>query len=92
MPRRGTDTNEDDITEAGASKFCGASIRGTRQVTLSAMPNDLRTALTQPKMMMSLICSCRNKIIVGAELHISLEEGTYHQRLFRGPSTNDMKK
>jgi hypothetical protein len=41
-------------------------------------------------MMMSFICSCRNKI--GAELHIYLEEGTYHMRLFRGPSTNDMKK
>jgi len=41
-------------------------------------------------MMMSFICSCRNKI--GAELHIHLEEGTYHKRLFRGPSTNDMKK
>ena len=35
------------------------------------------------------ICSCRNKI--GAELHIYLEEGTYHKRLFRGPITNDMK-
>ena len=35
-------------------------------------------------------CSFRNKI--GAELHIYLEEGTYHKGLFRGPSTNDMKK
>ncbi len=26
---------------------------------------------------------------IGAELHIYLEEGTYHKRLFRGPSTND---
>jgi hypothetical protein len=42
-------------------------------------------------MMMSFICSCRNKKI-GAELHIYLEEGTYHKRLFRGPNTNDMKK
>jgi len=25
----------------------------------------------------------------GAELHIYLEEGTYHKRLFRGPSTHD---
>ena len=41
-------------------------------------------------MMMSIICSCRNKI--GAELHVYLEEGTYHKRLFRGTSTNDMKK
>jgi hypothetical protein len=41
-------------------------------------------------MMMSFICPCRNKI--GAELHIYLEEGSYHTRLFRGPSTNDMKK
>jgi hypothetical protein len=28
---------------------------------------------------------------IGAELHIYLEEGTYYKRLFRGPSTNDMK-
>jgi hypothetical protein len=41
-------------------------------------------------MMMYFICSCRNKL--GAELHIYLEQGTYHKRLFRGPSTNDMKK
>ena len=41
-------------------------------------------------MMMSFICSCRNKI--GAELHIYLEEGAYHKSLLRGPSTNDMKK
>ena len=70
-------------------------------------------------MMMSFLCSCRNKI--GAEFHIYLEEGTYHtrlmmmsficscrnknqpkaiypkgtshnMRLFRGPSTNYMKK
>jgi len=38
-------------------------------------------------MMMPLICSCRNKI--GAKLHVYLKEGTYHKRLFRGPSTND---
>jgi hypothetical protein len=41
-------------------------------------------------MMMPFICSCRNKI--GAELHIYLEEGTYHKRLFRGLTTNAMKK
>jgi hypothetical protein len=29
---------------------------------------------------------------IEAELHIYLEEGTYHKRLFRGPNTNDMKK
>jgi hypothetical protein len=29
---------------------------------------------------------------IGAGLHIYLEEGTYHKRLFRGPNTNDMKK
>jgi hypothetical protein len=29
---------------------------------------------------------------IRAELHIYLEEGTYHKRLFGGPSTNDMKK
>ena len=41
-------------------------------------------------MMMSFICSCCNKI--GAEFHIYLEEGTSHKRLFRGTSTDDMKK
>ena len=41
-------------------------------------------------MIMSFYCSCRNKI--GAELHIYLEEGTYHKRLFRGPNTNDMRE
>jgi hypothetical protein len=45
---------------------------------------------SQRPLMMSFICSCRNKI--GAELHKYLEEGMYHKRLFRGPSTNDMKK
>ena len=29
---------------------------------------------------------------IGAKLHIYLQEGTYHKRLFRGPSTKDMKK
>jgi hypothetical protein len=29
---------------------------------------------------------------IGAELHIYLEEVTYHKRLFIGPNTNDMKK
>ena len=29
---------------------------------------------------------------IGAEFHMYLEEVTYHKRLFRGPSTNDMKK
>jgi hypothetical protein len=42
-------------------------------------------------MMMSFIRSCRNKKL-RAELHIYLEEGTYHTRLFRGPNTNDVKK
>jgi len=42
-------------------------------------------------MMMSFICSCRNKK-KGAKLHIYLQEGTYHKRLFRGRSTNDMRK
>ena len=40
-------------------------------------------------MIMSFICSCRNKKIE-VERHIYLEEGTYHKRLFRGPNTNDM--
>jgi hypothetical protein len=42
-------------------------------------------------MMMSLICSTLPKQKIGAKLHIYLQEGTYHARLFRGPSTNDMK-
>jgi hypothetical protein len=29
---------------------------------------------------------------IGAELHVYLEEGTYHKRLFRGLNTDDMKK
>jgi hypothetical protein len=41
-------------------------------------------------MMMSCICSCRNKI--GAELHIYLQEGSYRKRLFRGSGTNYLKK
>ena len=40
--------------------------------------------------MMSFNCSCGNKI--GAELHIYLEDGKYHKGMFRGPSTNDIKK
>jgi hypothetical protein len=35
---------------------------------------------------------CLQKQKIGAELHIYLEEGTYHKRLFRGSFTNDMKK
>ena len=35
--------------------------------------------------------SCKQKTMQ-AELHIVVEEGTYHKRLFRGPSTYDMKK
>ena len=29
---------------------------------------------------------------IGAKLHIYLSEGTYHKRLLRGPSINDMNK
>jgi hypothetical protein len=53
------------------------------------------TSAMMMMMMMSFICSYRNKILPGAELHIYLEEGRYqlfHKRLFRGPNTNDMKK
>jgi hypothetical protein len=40
-------------------------------------------------MMMSFICSCRNK----NEPKAIYPKGTsHHTRLFRGPSTNDMKK
>ena len=52
MPRRVTEADEDDITEAGdnrvASTFGGASIRYPRQVTPSPMSDDLRTALAPP--------------------------------------------
>ena len=41
---------------------------------------------------MSFICAALTETKIGAELHRCLEEGTYHKRLFRGPSTNDMKK
>ena len=50
----------------------------------------LLTAGPRSYTILDLLCSCRNKL--GAELHIYLEEGTCHKRLFRGPSTNDMKK
>jgi hypothetical protein len=43
-------------------------------------------------MMMSLVYLFLQKQKIGAKFHIYLEEGTYHKRLFRGPSTNDMKK
>jgi hypothetical protein len=52
--------------------------------------NEGPPVLEEMMMMMSFNCSCRNKL--GAELHIYLEEGTYHKKLFRGPSTDDMKK
>jgi hypothetical protein len=40
-------------------------------------------------MMMSFICSCRNK----NQPKAIYSKGTfYHTRLFRGPSTNDVKK
>jgi hypothetical protein len=44
---------EDEITEtdnstAGAATFGGSSLRGTRQVTPSSMPDDLRTSLAMP--------------------------------------------
>jgi hypothetical protein len=32
-------------------------------------------------MMMSFICSCRNKSKIGAELHIYFQEGTYYKSL-----------
>jgi hypothetical protein len=46
-------------------------------------------------MMMSFICSCRNKIRAELRIYLEPEEGayswSYHKRLFRGPKTNDMK-
>ena len=51
MARRRQDT-EDEITEAddtaGAATFGRAPTRGTRQVTPSSVPDDLRTALVMP--------------------------------------------
>jgi hypothetical protein len=51
MARRCQDT-KDEITEAAdtavAATFGGSSLRGTRQVTLSSMPDDLHTALAMP--------------------------------------------
>jgi hypothetical protein len=40
-------------------------------------------------MMMSFICSCRNK---NERKAIYTKATSHHTRLFRGPSTNDMKK
>jgi hypothetical protein len=52
MARRRQDTDEDEITEtedtADTATFGRASIRGTRQVTQSSMPADLRTDLAMP--------------------------------------------
>ena len=42
----------------------------------------IRSCSNKQQLMMSFICSYRNKI--GAELHIYLENGAYHKRLFRG--------
>jgi hypothetical protein len=51
MASRRQDT-ADEITEAddtaGAATFGGSSLRGTRQVTTSSMPTDLRTSLAMP--------------------------------------------
>jgi hypothetical protein len=41
------------------------------------------------KMMLTFICSCRNKNQAKA---IYPKGTSHHTRLFRGPSTNDMKK
>ena len=40
-------------------------------------------------MMMSFICSCKNK--KGKPSSMYFQEGKDHKRLIRGPSTNDMK-
>ena len=58
-------------------------------ITFNCPAAQFPVVLALMMMIMSFIGSCRNKI--GAELHIYLEEGTYHKRLFRGPSTDDMK-
>ena len=54
MPRRGTDDDEDEITEAETphlhlhqphlpSTFDGDSIRATKETSLPSIPDDLRT-------------------------------------------------
>jgi hypothetical protein len=51
MARRRQET-DNDLTEADdtadAATFGGAPTRGTRQVTLPSVPDDLRTALAMP--------------------------------------------
>jgi hypothetical protein len=50
---------------------------------------DYSLELNGRQMMMSFICSCRNK----NQPKVIYPKGTsHHMRLFRGPITNDMKK
>ena len=61
----------------GAAGALGAAEGGRAADGLAAHGAGGGAAVEQ-MMMMSFICSCRNKI--GAELHIYLKEGTYHKR------------
>ena len=78
-----------------SSKGSNLTWRCTRAGKEGRQEEDVRlfdyVPVSQLMMMMiiSFICSCRNKKIE-VERHIYLEEGTYHKRLFRGPNTNDM--
>jgi hypothetical protein len=53
-----------------------------------APPTSARNANTETMMMMSFICSCRNK---NERKAIYPKGASHHTSLFRGPSTNDMK-
>ena len=59
------------------------------QAALGIQPLDFGVRCFTVMMMMSFICSCRNKNQPKA---IYPKGTSHHTRLFRGPSTNDMKK
>jgi hypothetical protein len=99
---KGLQDSEEERGEPQRFKFLCQDIVDTANIMTSELPATQEltcqpilsrhyASMTQDgrQLVMSLICSCRNKI--GAELHIFLEEGTYHKRLFRGPRTYDIK-
>jgi hypothetical protein len=64
----------------GACRWCGVAACSARSVAVCDDDDD------------DVFYLFLQKQKIGAKLHIYLEEGTYHKRLFRGPNTNDMKK